>query len=146
MKLQFSIASFVLLIVAAAAPAYPSDESYLKDQKKTTRSSDGVEIRYDVYGKGEPAIVLVHGWALDRALWEGQVPGLSKLHRVITLDLPGHGESGKNRSQWTMAAFGQDVKAVVDASGAKQVILVGHSMGGPVVLEAARAMREKLKA
>jgi pimeloyl-ACP methyl ester carboxylesterase len=112
---------------------------------ETARSADGVPIRFQVDGKGEPTLVLVHGWALDHRLWDGQVPRLAARHRVVTLDLAGHGASGRQRAQWTMAAFGDDVKAVVDAVGAKQVVLVGHSMGGPVVLEAARRMPDRVK-
>jgi pimeloyl-ACP methyl ester carboxylesterase len=112
---------------------------------RTARSADGVPIRFQVTGKGEPTVVLVHGWALDRHVWDGQVPRLAERHRLVTLDLAGHGESGRERSSWTMAAFGEDVKAVVEAVGAKQVVLVGHSMGGPVVLEAARRMPERVK-
>jgi pimeloyl-ACP methyl ester carboxylesterase len=111
----------------------------------TTHSADGVPIRFQVNGAGEPTLVLVHGWALDRRLWDGQVPRLSAQHRVVTLDLAGHGESGRERVQWTMAAFGHDVEAVVEAVGAREVVLVGHSMGGPVVLEAARRMPERVK-
>jgi pimeloyl-ACP methyl ester carboxylesterase len=126
----------LVLMVAAAAAA---------DKDGTARSADGVPIRFQVEGNGEPTLVLVHGWALDRHVWDGQVPQLSKRHRVVTLDLAGHGESGVKRSDWTMAAFGQDVKAVVEAVGAKKVVLVGHSMGGPVVLEAARLMPDRVK-
>jgi len=111
----------------------------------TVHSADGVPIRFQVNGKGEPTLVLVHGWALDRRLWDGQVQRLSARHRVVTLDLAGHGESGRERVQWTIAAFGRDVEAVVEAVRAKQVVLVGHSMGGPVVLEAARRMPERVK-
>jgi pimeloyl-ACP methyl ester carboxylesterase len=109
------------------------------------RSADGVAIRFQVEGKGEPTLVLVHGWAFDRHVWDGQLPALAARHRVVTLDLAGHGESGGSRPAWTMAAFGEDVKAVVEAVGAKPVVLVGHSMGGPVVLEAARRMPERVK-
>jgi pimeloyl-ACP methyl ester carboxylesterase len=125
----------LLLAVAAAATA----------ERSRARSADGVPIRYHVTGKGEPTIVLVHGWALDRSLWESQVPRLAARHRVVTLDLGGHGESGRQRAQWTMGAFGEDVKAVVEALDAKDVVLVGHSMGGPVVLEAARRMPARVK-
>jgi pimeloyl-ACP methyl ester carboxylesterase len=111
----------------------------------SVRSSDGVAIRFQVSGQGEPTLVLVHGWAFDHHVWDGQVPALSARHRVVTLDLAGHGESGGSRAAWTMAAFGEDVKAVVEAVGAKQVVLVGHSMGGPVVLEAARRMPERVR-
>ena len=106
----------------------------------TAQSADGTSIRFQVDGAGEPTLVLVHGWALDHCLWDGQVPWLSKTHRVVTLDLAGHGGSGRARAQWTMNAFGQDVQAVVEAVGMNAVILVGHSMGGPVVLEAARRL------
>ena len=111
----------------------------------TARSADGVAIRYDVQGQGEPAIVLVHGWAMDHHVWDGQAKALAARHRVVTLDLAGHGESGGSRAAWTMAAFGEDVKAVVEAVGTAEVVLVGHSMGGPVVLEAARRMPERVK-
>lgn len=112
---------------------------------KTARSADGVSIQFEVQGQGEPTLVLVHGWALDRHLWDGHAPRLAERHRVVTLDLPGHGESDKERARWTMAAFGDDVKAVVGAVGAEEVVLVGHSMGGPVVLEAARRMPDRVK-
>jgi len=112
---------------------------------ETVRSADGVPIRFYVDGKGEPTLILVHGWALDHRLWDGQVARLSARHRVVTLDLAGHGASGRQRARWTMAAFGDDVKAVVEAVGPKEVILIGHSMGGPVVLEAARRMRDRVK-
>jgi pimeloyl-ACP methyl ester carboxylesterase len=126
------------LIVIAALAAAAAGEA-------TARSSDGVAIRFQVGGQGEPTLVLVHGWAFDHHVWDGQVPSLSARHRVVTLDLAGHGESGGSRAAWTMAAFGDDVKAVVEAVGAQQVVLVGHSMGGPVVLEAARRMPERVK-
>jgi pimeloyl-ACP methyl ester carboxylesterase len=104
------------------------------------RSADGVSLRYESFGTGEPALVLVHCWACDRHLWDGVVPRFEQERRVVTLDLAGHGESGRNRKEWTIQAFGADVKAVVDALGLRKVILVGHSMGGPVILEAARLL------
>lgn len=111
----------------------------------TARSADGVAIRVDVGGQGEPTIVLVHGWAMDRHVWDGQAPSLAARHRVVTLDLAGHGDSGGSRPAWTMAAFGEDVKAAVEAVGADEVVLIGHSMGGAVVLEAARRMPGRVK-
>ena len=109
------------------------------------RSSDGIPITYEVAGSREPTLVLVHGWAFDRRLWDDHVARLAARHRVITLDLPGHGETGGRRPDWTMAAFGEDVKTVADAAGVNDIVLVGHSMGGPVVLEAARRMPGRVR-
>jgi pimeloyl-ACP methyl ester carboxylesterase len=131
-----SLEAALILVAALAAGAAGG---------ATARSSDGVAIRFQVSGQGEPTLVLVHGWAFDHHVWDGQAPSLAARHRVVTLDLAGHGESGGSRAAWTMTAFGDDVKAVVEAVGAKQVVLVGHSMGGPVVLEAARRMPERVK-
>jgi pimeloyl-ACP methyl ester carboxylesterase len=58
-------------------------------------------------------------------------------HRVVSIDLAGHGESGTGRASWTMAAFGGDVAAVARRIGADDLVLVGHSMGGDVIVEAA---------
>jgi pimeloyl-ACP methyl ester carboxylesterase len=107
------------------------------------RSADGVAIRYTDQGKGEPALVFVHCWSCDRHLWDAQVSAFAKDHRVVALDLAGHGESGRERKDWTIAAFGGDVYAVVEKLGLRRVILIGSSMGGPVILEAARRLKDR---
>jgi len=81
----------------------------------------------------------VHGWSCDRSYWRSQ-----DFPSVVALDLAGHGESGSGRSAWTMSAFGEDVVAVVRALSLERVVLIGHSMGGDVVVEAALRMRERV--
>jgi pimeloyl-ACP methyl ester carboxylesterase len=103
-------------------------------------SPDGVHIAYDLYGTEGPAVVLVHGWGNNRTFFDPHIQKLSQNHRVVTLDLAGYGESGDNRVTWTMEAFGQDVAAVVDALELDGAVLVGFSLGGAVVLEAAVSM------
>ena len=107
-------------------------------------SKDGIPISYEIYGSGEPTLVFVHGWSCDARYWRAQLPHFSKNHRVVTLDLAGHGHSGMTRSQYTMAAFGEDVRAVTEATGSRSVILIGHSMGGSVIAEAARLMPNRV--
>jgi len=107
-------------------------------------SKDGVPISCEVYGSGEPALVFVHGWSCDARYWRAQVPHFSRNHRVVVLDLAGHGHSGMARTKYTMAAFGEDVRAVTEAAGNKRVILIGHSMGGSVIAEAARLMPDRV--
>ena len=107
-------------------------------------SKDGTPISYEVYGAGEPTLVFVHGWSCDARYWRAQVPYFSKDHRVVVLDLAGHGHSGLSRSTYTMKAFGEDVRAVVEATNSNNVILIGHSMGGAVIAEAARLMPDRV--
>lgn len=107
-------------------------------------SKDGTPISYEVYGEGDPTLVFVHGWSCDGRYWREQVPYFSKDHRVVVIDLAGHGHSGLSRSKYTMKDFGEDVRAVVDAVGSRSVILIGHSMGGTVVAEAARLMPDRV--
>ena len=107
-------------------------------------SSDGVEISFDKQGKGKPALVFVHGWCCDKSYWDFQVPHFSKQHQVVTIDLAGHGESGLNRQNWTIESFGQDVVAVIEKLNLDQVILIGHSMGGPVNIEVAKQIPKRI--
>ena len=64
---------------------------------------------------------------------------------MVAIDLAGHGDSGINREKWSIANFGDDVAAVADALQLEDIILVGHSMGGPVALEAARILKGRVK-
>jgi pimeloyl-ACP methyl ester carboxylesterase len=108
-------------------------------------STSGLHIQYRVYGSGEPLIVLIHGWSCDSNYWSAQVAELRKKYTVATVDLAGHGGSGANRTDWSIANFGDDVARVVNAMPQHpKVILVGHSMGGPVAVEAARRLKGRV--
>jgi len=73
-------------------------------------------------------------------VWNAQIPYFEKKYRVITLDLAGHGSLGRGRNVYSLKAFGEDVASVVRASGARKVILIGHSMAGAVISEAAEIL------
>ncbi len=107
-------------------------------------SADKTPISYSVYGKGTVTLVFIHGWSCDSRYWREQVPVFSRKYRVVTLDLAGHGNSGLMRKDYTRQAFAQDVKAVVDATGAQRVILIGHSMGGTIAAQAALLMPKQV--
>ncbi|MGB8326908.1 MAG: alpha/beta hydrolase, partial [Steroidobacteraceae bacterium] len=109
-----------------------------------TSSADGVHIEYRAYGRGDPVILLVHGWSCDSNYWKAQLNGLKARYTVVTVDLAGHGGSGRNRVQWSIAAFGQDVAAVADRFANRPVIIVGHAMGGAAALEAARILGDRV--
>ena len=110
-----------------------------------TKARDGVQIHYASGGNGSPALVFIHGWNCDRSYWSAQLPFFVATHQVVAIDLAGHGDSGINRKTWSMANFGADVAAVADALQLEDIILVGHSMGGPVALEAAKLLKGRVK-
>jgi pimeloyl-ACP methyl ester carboxylesterase len=108
-------------------------------------SPDGIHVQYHVYGAAtEPALVFIHGWSCDSNYWREQVPAFKRKYTVITLDLAGHGATDANRGDWSMEKFGQDVATAVAAVPNRQLILIGHSMGGPVAIEAARLLPKRV--
>ena len=109
-------------------------------------SRDGVELAYDTHGDAGPlTVVLVHGWAGNRTYWASQIDLLAEGHRVVALDLGGHGESGIGRGDWNLPSFGDDVVAVVEEVGADDVALVGHSMGGDAIVYAANSLGGRVR-
>lgn len=111
----------------------------------TVSSADEVDIHFTAEGGGEPALVFVHCWCCDETYWDNQVDHFSKTNRVVTVELAGHGQSGTNREQWSIQAFAEDVRAVVDKLGLNDIVLIGHSMGGPVSVEAARLLKDRVR-
>ena len=105
-------------------------------------SSDGTQIHYESTGSGAPALVFVHGWLGNVRWWDAQRDHFAARHQVVTIDLAGHGCSGKTRTDWSIARYGDDVRAVLDRIAAPEVVLVGHSMSGPNVVAAAAGRRE----
>lgn len=94
---------------------------------------DGARIHYRNYGRGDEAVVFIHGWTCDMSFWGGQWYTFSRLKRTILIDLPGHGKSDKPQITYSMDMFARAVKAVLDDAQVKRAVLVGHSMGTPVI-------------
>ena len=133
-----------LLWLMAFVVSMSGDPSAAHAAQGRAASADGVAIAYEDHGAGTPVLVFVHGWSCDRTYWKGQFEPLGRRYRVVAIDLAGHGESETSRQAWTMAAFGTDVAAVVETLGLARVILIGHSMGGDVIVEAARRLRGRV--
>ncbi|RAJ95720.1 pimeloyl-ACP methyl ester carboxylesterase [Larkinella arboricola] len=105
---------------------------------------DGTTIRYRLEGKGNTTLLFVHGAFINQTYWDNQVAFFSPDFQVVTLDLPGHGESGRDRAHWSVEGFGQDVVTLIRELELQNVILIGHSMGACATLEAAVAYPEPI--
>lgn len=145
------LALFGLLSVVLACGGAPDEPAPVSNELAalvagpgTTAAPDGVSIAFSATGQGSPALVFIHGWMCDQTFWSAQVDAFAGDTTVVTIDLPGHGQSGMEREGWPLMAFGADVQAVVEHLNLSDVILIGHSMGGPVVLEAARLMPDRV--
>lgn len=105
---------------------------------------NGVEIAYADQGTGTP-ILFVHGYPLNKTMWDDQVKGLSPRFRVVTMDLRGHGESEAPLWFSTMEVFADDVCALLDHLKIGRTVLAGLSMGGYIALAFYRKYKNRVK-
>jgi sigma-B regulation protein RsbQ len=117
---------------------------YSEHNEKPTVKNGEVKIAYTENGKGDTALVFVHGWAINKEYFQKQIDHFSDRYIVITLDLGGHGESGLNRNVWTIDDFAGDVIAVIDSLHLNKVILIGHSMAGGIIINVASKTPSKI--
>lgn len=109
---------------------------------------DGVRIAYDEYGEKTAGghVVFIHGFPLNRTMWEPQVDALRGSYHIVTPDMRGHGASEAANGASTMERMADDVRALVEATGSAPAVVVGLSMGGYVALQFARKYPELLRA
>lgn len=129
----------------AEAAAEPAAGGGLEPGEYTWTTADGNQVPYTIAGEDGATIVLVHCWMCDRSFWSEQVPVLARHYRVVAMDLPGHGEATAVRDAWTVAGYGKDVAGLVEELDLSGVVLVGHSMGGPVSLRAAALAGDRVR-
>ena len=98
---------------------------------------DGKKVHYTSTGAGPKTLILIHGWACDSSFFTEQIKALSATHRVIALDLPGHGQS-EAPGPLTMDLFAQATEAVRLHANANKPVLIGHSLGATVARQHAR--------
>ncbi|HKV34726.1 MAG TPA: alpha/beta hydrolase [Pyrinomonadaceae bacterium] len=130
--------SLLFVLLLASASLATAEEKYAK--------LDTTRIHYVSEGKGKDAVVLVHGWGCNLTLWRDQIAELSKRARVIAVDLPGHGLSDKPETKYDMDLFAAAIDAVMKDAGVEHAVLVGHSMGTPVVRQFYRKYPQKTSA
>ena len=108
---------------------------------------DHLKVHYTSYGKGDAALFFVHGWACDETVWSEQAPALAEKVRVITIDLPGHGQSDKPQTiPYDKDLYTRAIDGVISDAGVKSIILVSHSNGTPFARHYYRKFPAKVKA
>lgn len=105
-----------------------------------------IEVRYESAGAGSDAVVFVHGWTCDRTVWRAQLDALKGRARTLAIDLPGHGASDKREIPYTMDVFAGAIAAAMRDARVERAVLVGHSMGTPVIRRFYRRYPQKTRA
>jgi pimeloyl-ACP methyl ester carboxylesterase len=131
--------------------------SLVFERGRRVASSDGTEIAYDVHGRSGPWVLLVPGFVCPDNFWRYLLPVLAESYRVIAMDLRGQGLSGLPRppgprardlspEDFDFPRQVDDIRAVMDAENVDEAALIGHSMGGQLVLETFRLARDRVSA
>lgn len=136
----------LLLMTMLASPASDSLEAFKAPYPApvdTVLVGDR-PIAYHEAGTGEETVVLIHGLGSNLALWRETIPALSENFRVLALDLPGYGLSGKDEVPGTMDFFSDTVVQFMNTHGVDRAHVVGLSMGGQIALTVALDHPERL--
>jgi pimeloyl-ACP methyl ester carboxylesterase len=112
----------------------------------TTIVHKGIKLAYEDRSAGKPAFVFVHGWTCDRSFFAPQAEHFARRHRVVSVDLRGHGESDKPQGPYPIAAYADDIAYVIEQLGLGKAVAVGHSMGGITVLQLAATHPDRVAA
>jgi pimeloyl-ACP methyl ester carboxylesterase len=111
-----------------------------------TIARNGIRLAYDDRGAGEPVMVFVHGWTCDRSFFAPQAKHFARRHRVVSVDLRGHGESDKPNEPYPIGAYADDIAHLIDQLGLGKVVAVGHSSGALTVLQLAASHPHRVAA
>jgi pimeloyl-ACP methyl ester carboxylesterase len=112
----------------------------------TTTTRDGIKLVYEDRGQGGPALVFAHGWTCDRSLFAPQAEHFAPRHRVVSVDLRGHGGSDKPKGPYPIDVYADDLARLIGELGLGKVVAIGHSLGGNVVLQLAAAHPDRVAA
>lgn len=105
-------------------------------EKKIKIRNNQVEINYNQQGQGNVSLLFIHGWCINASYWDHQMSYFAKTNTVYSIDLPGFGKSTATREHWSIEEYAKDVTAFIQTLDLKNVVLIGHSMSGYIMLEA----------
>ncbi|MCX4832417.1 alpha/beta hydrolase [Streptomyces sp. NBC_01016] len=108
-------------------------------------TANDTTLHYEDLGSGRP-LVFLHGWGTSGRVWDAQAADLAADHRVITLDWRGCGRSDRPASGYTIDQLADDALEFIDVLGLEQPVLVGSSIAGAFVIEAALRAPERIGA
>jgi pimeloyl-ACP methyl ester carboxylesterase len=131
MRIVYLLIISVLIVSASCKNSEPVSE-----RKTLEIKTESATIFYQEQGRGDTTLLFIHGWCINSGYWDDQLSHFSNKYRVIAIDLPGFGKSKADRKEWSVENYATDVVDFIELLKLKNVILIGHSMSGDVILEA----------
>lgn len=112
------------------------------EEKQIKLRENQVELNYLQQGKGDTTLLLLHGWCINSTYWREQIAYFANDYTVYAPDLSGFGKSRASRDQWTIEEYAKDIAAFINKLNLKNVVIIGHSMSGDIMLEVALSNKE----
>lgn len=141
MRLFILIIAIGLSVLACERLSNRTEEFAHYDSSQYER----VSINYEIQGSQDTCLVFIHGWNLNLRYWDAQVKYFNSRYRILTLDLAGHGNSARDRINWTAESFARDITTILEKESISKAILVGHSsLGGDIALEVAQNVPDRV--
>src|SRR5262245_15113231 len=134
------------LSTAAAQPCEPRGQLRRGEASMPTMVHQGITLAYEDRGAGKSAFVFVHGWTCDHTFFAPQAEHFARRHRVVSVDLRGHGASDKPQGPYPIAAYADDLAYLIEQLGLGPVVAVGHSSGGMTVVQLAAVHPDRVAA
>ena len=142
---KMNIKALLFLVVASLSGRVSEAQTPERmTAKQITIRDKQVEINYFQQGQGDTTVLFLHGWCIDGTYWKNQVEYFSENYTVYAIDLPGFGKSKAQRSNWTIEEYAKDVTAFIDTLNLKNVVIIGHSMAGEIMLQTALTNNPKI--
>jgi len=123
----------IYLVLSVSIVLFSCNTPVVNKENSSIKVND-VAIAYNQCGNGDTTLLFVHGWCINKEYWNDQSSYFCDRYKVVTLDLPGFGRSGKNRTDWNFEQYAEDINDFIKAKKLKNVILIGHSMSGDILL------------
>ena len=126
----------IILFALVNSSVWAQNQENMKPEILKLRDNK-VEINYYHQGQGDTTLLFLHGWCINSSYWENQLSHFSNNYKVYALDLPGFGKSTAKREDWTIQEYATDINEFIETLNLENVVIVGHSMAGEIMIQAA---------
>ncbi len=143
-KLNFLLFSLIGIFLLNCQNKKEASNSSSVTEEVVEAKTPTSNVNFNACGEGTPTLLFIHGWGINQSYWESQKSYFCENYHVVTLDLPGFGKSVKLNGETTIEKIGGEVTGLISELDLNNILLIGHSMGGDIILEIALNLPDKV--